>query len=153
MKRIGIISDTHGLLSRPALTALADSDLIFHAGDIGDPSILNRLARLAPVVAVRGNTDGGPWAQRLPVIQMSEVDGFLFCILHDIQQLDLDPTVTGVHAVIGGHTHRPQIKREAGVLWFNPGSAGQARHGGPLSLGRIRVTAVGLEAEIIILPD
>jgi len=151
MKRIGILSDTHGVLSQQAITALERSDMILHAGDVGDPGLLAILGRLAPVVAVRGNTDWGRWAARLPVADMIEVAASFFYILHDYQHLDIDPASAGIQAIISGHTHQPMIRWDAGVLCFNPGSASQSRHGGPLSVGRIRLTAAGLEPEIVTL--
>ena len=151
MKQIGILSDTHGVLSRQALTALDGSDVIMHAGDVGDPDVLASLEQLAPVVAVRGNTDGGQWASRLPDTEMVAVGAAFFYILHDYQQLDIDPAAAGVQAVISGHTHQPSIHWDAGVLCFNPGSASQSRRGGALSVGRIRLTDAGLEPEIVTL--
>lgn len=151
MKQIGILSDTHGVLNRQALTALNGSDIILHAGDVGEPNVLALLRRLAPVVAVRGNTDGGKWAARLPVTDMVEIETSFLYMLHDYQHLDIDPAAAGIQAVISGHTHQPMIRWDAGVLCFNPGSASQSRHGGPLSVGRIRLTAAGLEPEIVTL--
>jgi len=151
MKQIGVLSDTHGVLSRQALAALEGSDMIMHAGDVGDPNVLALLKRLAPVVAVRGNTDGGHWAARLPVTDKVAVEASSFYILHDFQHLDIDPAAAGVQAVISGHTHQPMIRWDTGVLCFNPGSASQSRRGAPLSIGRIRLTAAGLDPEIVTL--
>jgi putative phosphoesterase len=151
MKQIGVLSDTHGVLSRQALAALEGSDMILHAGDVGDPNVLALLKHLAPVVAVRGNTDWGHWAARLPATDMVAVETAFIYILHDFQHLDIDPAAAGVQAVISGHTHQPMIRWDAGLLCFNPGSASQSRYGGPLSIGRIRLTAEGLDPEIVTL--
>ena len=151
MKQIGVLSDTHGVLSRQALAALEGSDMILHAGDVGDPNVLALLKHLAPVAAVRGNTDGGHWAARLPATDMVTVETAYIYILHDFLHLDIDPAAAGVQAVICGHTHQPMIRWDAGVLCFNPGSASQSRHGGPLSIGRIRLTDDGLDPEIVTL--
>jgi len=151
MKQIGVLSDTHGVLSRQALAALEGSDMILHAGDVGEPNVLALLRRLAPVVAVRGNTDGGQWAAGLPVTDIVAVEASFFYILHDFQHLDIDPAAAGVQAVISGHTHQPMIRWDAGVLCFNPGSASQSRRGAPLSVGRIRLTAAGIDPEIVTL--
>jgi putative phosphoesterase len=151
MKQIGILSDTHGVLSREAIAALDGSDMILHAGDVGDPGLLGLLRRLAPVVAVRGNTDWGKWAAHLPVTDMVAVEASFFYLLHDYQHLDIDPASAGIQAVISGHTHKPMIRWEAGVLCFNPGSASQPRYGGPLSIGRIRMTGAVIEPEIVTL--
>jgi putative phosphoesterase len=118
---------------------------------VGEPNVLVLLRRLAPVVAVRGNTDGGKWATRLPFTDMVEVETSFLYMLHDYQHLDIDPVAAGIQAVISGHTHQPMIRWDAGVLCFNPGSASQSRYGGPLSIGRIRLTAIGLEPEIVTL--
>ena len=151
MKQIGVLSDTHGTLRNQVVAALQGSDIIFHTGDVGDLHVLDALRKLAPVVAVRGNTDGGDLGQRLPVTEMTTVDGYYFYLLHDYQRLDIDPVAAGIHAIVSGHTHQPMIHWDNGLLLLNPGSASLARHGGPLSLGRIRVLSTGLDPEIIII--
>ena len=148
---IGIVSDTHGSVSHGVRDALKDVDIILHAGDVGGPDIITVLEKIAPVKAVRGNTDGGPWASRLPVADMLKFDTRVFYVLHDLSLLDLDPMSAGVQVVISGHTHQPLIKTIDDVLYFNPGSASQRRHGGPLSVGRIEITKNGLRPEIIEL--
>jgi uncharacterized protein len=125
MRPIGVISDTHGLLRPQAVAALQGSALIIHAGDVGDPNILDELRKIAPVVAVRGNVDHGAWAVRLPQSEMVEHDGVRLYVLHILEDLDLDPATAGFHAVITGHTHRPKMETRDGVLYFNPGSAGR----------------------------
>jgi uncharacterized protein len=148
---IGVISDTHGLLRPEALQALAGSSLIVHAGDVGDPEILTALRDIAPVVAVRGNIDTAEWARKLPEFQRIEHEGASIYVLHDINQLDLDPVAAGLHAVISGHSHKPAIRTQDGVLYLNPGSAGPRRFSLPVTLARLYVSAHGLEAERIDL--
>jgi uncharacterized protein len=150
---IGIISDTHGLLTSGALKALAGADRIVHAGDIDGPDVLKILARIAPVTAVRGNMDQGHWAQALPVSDLVAFNGTHFYTLHNLDKLDLDPMGAGIQVVISGHTHQPEIKIIQGVLYFNPGSASYGRHGGSLSVGRIEVTADGVHPRIIGLNE
>ena len=148
---VGVISDTHGLLRPEALEALRGSDLILHCGDVGDGSILEALETLAPVVAIRGNTDRGDFARGLPDTQAVEVAGHLLYILHDIGSLDLRPDAAGFSAVLYGHSHQPEIREDRGVLYFNPGSAGHRRFDYPITVGRIRVRAGGLEPEVVDL--
>jgi putative phosphoesterase len=151
MPYIGVISDTHGLLRPQAVAALQGSALIVHAGDVGRPEILDQLRRIAPVVAVRGNVDGGSWADRLPQSEIVEHDGVRLHVLHILEDLDLDPPTAGFHAVISGHTHRPKMKTRDGVLYFNPGSAGPRRFDLPVSVGRLMVAEGKLRGEIITL--
>jgi putative phosphoesterase len=136
---IGIISDTHGVVSSFALKALSGVDRILHAGDIGSPEVLEVLQRLAPTAAIRGNTDGDTWCENLPVTEILDLDQTTFYLLHDLQTLDLDPKSAGIQVVVHGHTHRSALKTHDGILYFNPGSASYARHGGPLSVGRIEI--------------
>jgi len=149
--RIGVISDTHGLLRPQALDALAGSQLVVHAGDIGSPNILPALARLAPVEAVRGNVDTAAWARSIPETAVVEVQGRTLYVLHDLKQLDLDPRAAGFDAVISGHSHVPTNETRNGVLYFNPGSAGPRRFRLPVSVGRLWVSAAGIRAEIVRL--
>ena len=148
---VGVISDTHGLLRPQALEALAGSQFIIHAGDIGNPDILPSLARLARVEAVRGNVDSDAWAQALPETTVVEVQGCLLYVLHDVKQLDLDPVAAGFAAVISGHSHSPLSEMRNGVLYFNPGSAGPKRFNLPISLGRLWLSSEGIRAEIVEL--
>lgn len=148
---IGVISDTHGLLRPEALQALAGSSLIIHAGDVGDPKILEALRDIAPVVAVRGNIDTAEWAAPLPEVKRIEHEGASIYVLHDISQLDLDPVAAGLHAVISGHSHKPAIRTQNGVLYLNPGSAGPRRFTLPVTLARLHLSAKGIEAERIDL--
>jgi uncharacterized protein len=151
MPRIGVISDTHGLLRPEALRALAGAELIVHAGDIGGPEVLEALRALAPLVAVRGNNDRGPWATTLAETETVETGGHSLYVLHDLKTLDLDPRAAGFDAVIAGHSHQPRIERRDGVLYLNPGSAGPRRFRLPVALARLDVGATGLDAEIVRL--
>lgn len=151
MTIIGLISDTHGLLRPQALDALRGSDAILHAGDIGDPAILDRLAEIAPVTAVRGNNDMAEWARRIPETADLTVGGVTCHILHDLGLLDIDPVAASVQVVMSGHSHRPLAKRENGVLYINPGSAGPRRFTLPIAVGRLHVRQRDVEAELIEL--
>ncbi len=151
MPRIGVISDTHGLVRPEALRALAGADLIVHAGDVGAPEVLDALRALAPVVAVRGNNDRGRWAKALAETEVVERGGRALYVLHDLHELDLDPHAAGFDAVIAGHSHRPRVERRDGVLYLNPGSAGPRRFRLPVSVARLELDAHGLEAEILTL--
>ena len=148
---IGVLSDTHGLLRDEAREALADCSLILHAGDIGDPAILRELKYIAPLVAVRGNTDMSSWSQSLSHNELVEFQGFSFYILHDLMELDLDPQAARLSAVISGHTHRPLIEERQGVLFLNPGSAGPRRGSLPICLARIKIQDGQLQPEIFEL--
>lgn len=145
---IGLISDTHDLLRAEAVEALRGCDRILHAGDVGSPAVLDRLRALAPVTAVRGNTDLGPWAETLPTLEVVEVGGLALCLIHDLDDLDLDPAAAGFGAVVFGHSHRPESRRHRGVLYVNPGSAGPRRFDLPVSVGRLFVSGGTLEAEL-----
>jgi putative phosphoesterase len=151
MSRIGVISDTHGLLRPEALRALAGADLIVHAGDVGGPEVLEALRTVAPVVAVRGNNDRGAWAGALAATEVVEAGGRTLYVLHDLKTLDLDPRAAGFDAVIAGHSHHPRIERRDGVLYLNPGSAGPRRFRLPIALAWLDVGVSPIEAEIIQL--
>jgi len=148
---LGVISDTHGLLRPEAVEALRGVDRIIHAGDIGGPQILTALSQLAPVVAVRGNNDHGPWAEALPETAVVDARGTLLYVIHDVGELDLDLGAAGFAAVVAGHSHRPGQELRAGVLWFNPGSAGPRRFKLPVAVGRLTVTPGGLHGDILPL--
>ena len=150
---VGVISDTHGLLRPEVIMELTGSDLIIHAGDIGGPEILDRLRKIASVVAVRGNADRGPWAKALPTAESVRVAAMDLYVLHDVSDLDLDPRAAGFHAVISGHSHQPRIEHRNGVLFLNPGSAGPRRFTLPVSVARIHVRDSKLEVEIVQLND
>ena len=151
MSRIGVISDTHGLVRPEALRALAGAELIVHAGDVGGPEVLDALRAVAPVVAVRGNNDRGPWAAALAETEVVETAGRSLYVLHDLKELDLDPRAAGFDAVIAGHSHQPRIDRRAGVLYLNPGSAGPRRFRLPIAVAWLAIEPTGLDAEIVQL--
>jgi putative phosphoesterase len=149
--RAGVISDTHGLLRPEALAALDGVDLILHAGDVGDPAILARLAEIAPVTAIRGNIDThGPCAQ-LPPTQYVTVAEHNVYMLHDLGELDLNPAAAQIAVIIYGHSHQPSIEWRRGVLYFNPGSAGPRRFSLPVALGMLEFTQHAIEPRIIKL--
>jgi hypothetical protein len=149
--RVGLISDTHGLLRPQALDALRGSELIVHAGDVGKPEILAALRKLAPVVAVRGNVDKADWASALPETAVAEAGSVLLYVLHDVHTLDLDPAASGFHVVVSGHSHQPgQIERN-GVLYINPGSAGPRRFQLPVSVALLNVGRKPFKAEFVKL--
>jgi uncharacterized protein len=147
---VGLISDTHGLLRPEALDLLGGSDFIVHAGDIGDPQIIATLARLAPVTAVRGNVDEAVWAQSFPeteVLKIGEVASLY--VLHNIDDLDLDPAAAGFQVVVSGHSHKPGFRWKDGVLYVNPGSAGPRRFSLPICVGRLLVDADQVSIDLI----
>ena len=148
---VGLISDTHGLLRPEALDALRGSDCIIHAGDIGSPDILEALRTIAPVTAIRGNIDKDAWAKSLPATEIVEIEDSLLYVLHDVNQLDLDPAAAGFRAVISGHSHAPSREFRAGVLYINPGSAGPRRFRLPITVAKLYVTSTSIEAEFIPL--
>ena len=148
---LGLISDTHGLLRPEAVDALRGSDRILHAGDVGSPSVLDQLRALAPVTAVRGNVDSGAWAGTLSVLEVVEVGSVRLLLIHDLEDLDLDPAAAGLDAVISGHSHCPESRRSNGVLYVNPGSAGPRRFTLPVSVGRLLIAGSTVEAELIEL--
>jgi len=147
--RVGVISDTHGLLRPEARDALRGCERIIHAGDVGDPDILRVLENVAPVDAVRGNVDLERWARRLPTTLVVEVGGVSIYVVHDLYDLDLDPKAAGFGVVISGHSHRPLAERKDGVLYLNPGSAGPRRFTLPATLAILRVNGEKTSAEIV----
>src|ERR1700686_487332 len=148
---LGVISNTHGLLRPEAVDALHGSDRILHAGDIGAPEILEALAKIAPVTAVRGNVDIAAWARALPETEVVEAGGALIYMLHDRGQLDLKPEAAGFRVVVFGHSHQPKIEEKNGVLYFNPGSAGPRRFSLPVSVGRLMIGAGKVRAQLVEL--
>ena len=150
--RVGLISDTHGLLRPEAIEALRGSDFIVHAGDIGDAGILEHLSRIAPVTAVRGNIDKSSWAKALPETAVLQVGEAFIYVVHDIADLDLDPAAAGLHAVVSGHSHRPFQQVREGVLMINPGSAGPRRFNLPISAGELLVSGSQLTLRLFELP-
>ena len=151
---IGVISDTHGLLRLEALAALRGSEHIIHAGDVGEPEILEKLATIAPVTAIRGNADKGAWPRKLAETEVVELAGIFIYVLHDLAQIDLKPAAAGFKVVISGHSHVPKQETLDGVLYFNPGSAGPRRFKLPVTVGRLIVEGEKVRAEIVpILND
>lgn len=149
--RIGLISDTHGLLRSQALEALRGSELIIHAGDVGKPEILTSLRELAPVVAVRGNVDKAEWARTLPETALAEAGKILLYVLHDVNALDLNPSVAGFHVVISGHSHQPGKSERNGILYINPGSAGPRRFQLPVTVARLDLSRTPFGVEFVEL--
>jgi putative phosphoesterase len=136
MVRVGLISDTHGLLRPEAIAFLQESGFIIHGGDIGSADIVEHLRTLAPVSAVRGNNDEGAWAESLPETEVLQVGEHFVYVLHDLAELDIDPGAAGFRIVISGHSHRPRIEEREGVLYVNPGSAGPRRFKLPVQVSR-----------------
>lgn len=149
MVKVGVISDTHGLLRLEALAALRGSDYILHAGDIGSPEILAALESIAPTCAIRGNIDMEPWAKAIPVTRTVDIAGLKFCLIHN--RVDLKRLPKEIAALIFGHSHQPVIEVNDDVLYFNPGSAGPRRFKLPVSIGRIVVSKGKLSPELIPL--
>jgi uncharacterized protein len=148
---IGLISDTHGLVRREALDALRGSDLIIHAGDIGDPAVMNSLASIAPLRAIRGNNDKGAWAASLPKTEVVELGWHCIYVLHNLAELDLDPAAAGFSAVVFGHSHKPSVEERQGVLFVNPGSAGPRRFKLPVTVATIMIRSEHRVARIVEL--
>jgi uncharacterized protein len=148
---LGVISDTHGLMRREAIAALRGSDLIIHAGDVGTPEVIEELAGIAPIHAVRGNIDTASWATRLPMTEVVDVGARRFYVIHQISQLDLDPAHSGFAAVVFGHSHQPLIETRNGVLFLNPGSAGPRRFKLPVTVARVGLAGAHMRPEIIEL--
>jgi len=149
VKCIGVISDTHGLLREEARSRLQGCDMIIHAGDVGEPAILEELRRMAPLVAVRGNVDTGAWAGELSQMEYVQVEGVSICVIHNIAELDLDPAAAGVNVVVYGHSHKPAAEWKDGVLYLNPGSAGPRRFHLPVSVALLRVGGDDILPEIV----
>jgi len=151
MLRLGLISDTHGLLRDEALAALAGVDRVLHAGDVGRPEVLEALARIAPVTAVRGNVDREPWARQLPMSASAEIGGVRVHVLHILAELDLDPVAAGVRVVVYGHSHVPALETRDGVLYVNPGSAGPRRFALPTTVAELTIERGEPRARIVPL--
>lgn len=149
--RVGVISDTHGLLRPEAVAALRDCELILHAGDIGRSEVLEALHEVAPVRAIRGNNDIGEWATHLPEREIITVDEAQIYLLHDVKELDIDPQRAGHGVVISGHSHKPSIDVSDGVLFLNPGAAGPRRFNLPVSVAKLDIDSGKPHAQIIEL--
>ena len=146
--RIGLISDTHGLLRPEAVQALAGVEQIIHAGDVGAEAVIEHLRTLAPVHAVRGNNDQGAWAAELPLQLALQWAGVRIHVLHDVKELDMDPAAAGFRAVVAGHSHKPGVLEREGVLYVNPGSAGPRRFKLPITVGFLILTDGSVRGEI-----
>jgi len=151
VKRIGLISDTHGLLRMEAVQALRGSELIIHAGDVGKPEILEQLRKIAPVIAVRGNVDTEPWALALPETAVVEAGAATIYVLHDVNALDLNPAASGFRIVVSGHSHKPGKTERDGVLYVNPGSAGPRRFQLPVTVARLNLEEEPLNPKFVDL--
>ncbi len=150
-RRIGVISDTHGLLRPEALEALRGVDLIIHAGDIGKAAVLEGLRAVAPVKAVRGNVDREPWARDLPTTEAFELGEVRVYVLHDLAEIDLVPDAARFKVVVSGHSHQPSIQERNGVLFVNPGSAGPRRFRLPVSIALLYIRGAAVEPELVTL--
>ena len=149
--RIGLLSDTHGLLRPQATAFLRGCDHLIHAGDIVEPSILDRLRELAPLTVVRGNNDVGPWAELLPETDWVELGGVAIYVIHDLHQLPIDPAAAGVRVVVSGHSHRPLLEERGGVLYANPGSCGPRRFTLPISAAELTIDRGRVTGRIVEL--
>jgi hypothetical protein len=149
-RRVGVISDTHGLLRPEAMRALRDCDLVLHAGDIGGPEVLQALGEIAPVIAVLGNNDHGPWAEALPAEVAVDLAGVTLVMVHDLNTLSPD-MAEQADVVVSGHSHQPRKEEIGGVLYFNPGSAGPRRFRLPISMGRLDVKDGRIRATLLDL--
>jgi hypothetical protein len=151
MPRIGLISDTHGLLRPEAVAFLRGSDFIVHGGDIGHPSVLEELSSLAPVTAIRGNNDKGPWADTVQETEVLQVGDLFIYVVHNIAELDLDPVAAGFRVVVSGHSHRPSVQERDGVLYVNPGSSGPRRFKLPVAVAELIVVGNSVRARLVEL--
>lgn len=153
MLRVGLISDTHGLLRPGAAEFLDGSDCIVHAGDICDAAVLAQLAAIAPLTAVRGNNDHGAWAERLNETELVRIGAIHLYAIHDLAALDIEPQAAGVRVVVSGHSHRPRVEERDGVLYVNPGSAGPRRFRLPIAVGELIIDGAIVSARIRELED
>jgi putative phosphoesterase len=149
--RVGLLSDTHGLLRPEARAFVMGCDYILHGGDVGSAAILEELAAIAPVIAVRGNNDKGAWAARLRETELIRVGHAFVYIIHNIEELDIDPAAAGVRVVVSGHSHKPMIEERDGILFVNPGSCGRRRFKLPVSVGEILVSGNEVKARTLEL--
>jgi len=149
--RVGLISDTHGLLRPQALAALSGCHQIIHAGDIGGVAILDALRAIAPVTAVRGNNDKGAWADRIPESAVLQVGAIRIYVIHDLAGIDLDPAAAGFRVVVAGHSHKPSREMREGVLYINPGSAGPRRFSLPVAVARLEIAGTNIAPQLIEL--
>lgn len=151
MPRVGLISDTHGLLRPEAVAFLRGSDFIVHAGDIGDADVLRDLKALAPVTFVRGNNDKASWAESIAETEVIQVGDVFIYVLHELAELDLDPVAAGFQVVVSGHSHQPSLDERDGVLYVNPGSAGPRRFKLPIAVAELNITGHSVRAKLVEL--
>jgi len=149
--RVGLISDTHDFLRPEARRTLAGVEHIIHAGDICSAGVLDELTEIAPVTAVRGNNDRGPWASAIPLTQTITFENVVVHVIHNVDELAQDPAAAGYQVVVYGHSHRPLIERWNGVLYVNPGSAGPRRFSLPVSVGVIEIADRKIDARLYTL--
>jgi len=149
--RVGVISDTHGLLRPEALEFLAGCDHLLHAGDVGNAAVLEALGRLAPLIAVRGNNDHGDWARALPEVATPRFGGIALHLTHEWSMREAPPP--GARVVVAGHSHQPRLEEREGVLFLNPGSAGPRRFRLPVSLGELRIEGGEVQARLLTLQE
>jgi putative phosphoesterase len=151
--RVALLSDTHGLMRPEARAFAVGCDYIIHGGDIGSPEILDELAAVAPLIAVRGNNDRQAWAAHLPETEIIRVAGAFVYVIHDLAQLDIDPHAAGVQVIVSGHSHQPLIEERDGILYVNPGSCGPRRFKLPISVGELIVEGARVAARTVELTE
>jgi len=151
MLRVGVISDTHGLLRPEATAFLRGCNHIVHGGDVGSENVLRELSVIAPITAVRGNNDQGPWARALPETELVQFGEVFVYVIHDLAQLDIEPQAAGVGVVVSGHSHQPAIQKRNGVLYVNPGSAGPRRFKLPIAVAELNVAGKSVTSRIVEL--
>jgi putative phosphoesterase len=149
--RVGLISDTHGLFRPEARAFLIGCDYIIHGGDIGDPAILDELAAMAPLIAVRGNNDKENWSARLAETELIRIGNIFVYVIHNLDDLDIAPAAIDVRVVVSGHSHKPKVVERDGVVYINPGSCGPRRFSLPISVGELRVSGSAVEARTVEL--
>jgi hypothetical protein len=149
--RIGLISDTHGLVRPEALAALEGSELIIHAGDIGKAEVLTSLEAIAPVIAIRGNNDRDAWAKKIPDVLNVQINGVAIHVIHNVNELEADPITEGFRAIVSGHSHKPGVVTQDGILFINPGSAGPRRFKLPVTVGKLLLVRDSVRVKIVNL--
>lgn len=149
--RVGLISDTHGLLRPEARAFLMGCDYIVHGGDVGGPKILEELAVIAPLIVVKGNNDTEPWAACMPATELIRVGNVFVYVIHDLAELDIDPDAAGIRVIVSGHSHQPKVEERDGILYVNPGSAGPRRFKLPICAGELLVSGSAVSARIVDL--
>ena len=153
MLRVGVISDTHGLLRPVAKAFLRGCDHIVHGGDITDASVLEELSKIAPVTVVRGNNDRGAWAEKIRETELVRIGDIYVYAIHDLGDLDIDPRAAGVHVVVSGHTHKPFTQERDGVLFVNPGSAGPRRFKLPIAMAELTIAGTTVSSRTVELVE